>query len=98
MGKVRNKKHDETQYYKGLIRDLEKQVRNLKRQLKYYTKREHILNEHLDDIKELTSKKEEPILKKLKCTECNKGTLDEFMVLDRLYGTCNSCGHRKRLN
>lgn len=99
MGKIRNKNHDETRHYKGIIRDLQKQVRQLQKQLKYYSKREHILEDNQEEIKEIIAKKEEQVQtpKRIKCSECNQGYYDELSLLNKLYGTCDNCGHRKRL-
>lgn len=99
MSKTKNKNHSENRYYQGIIRELKKQVRQLQKQLKYYDKRQHILEDNELEIQELKDKKEEipEIKKKIKCQDCNSGYYDEFMLLNRLYGTCNSCGARKRL-
>lgn len=99
MSKLRQKSHDEVRYYRGLVRDLEKQVRQLERQLKYFDKRQHILDENQEELIEFLKSKEEvpEIKKKIACTNCVEGYYDEFMLWDRLYGTCNECGFRKRL-
>lgn len=99
LGKIRNKNHDEVRYYKGVIRDLQKQIRQLQRQLKYHDKRQHIVDENKEELIELLKQKEDvpEIKKKIACVNCVEGYYDEFMLLDRLYGTCNHCGTRKRL-
>lgn len=42
---------------------------------------------------------DEPVLlaTKIMCDSCGKGHMEEIYLLDRLYGTCVVCGHRKRL-
>ena len=99
MGKVRNKNHDEVRYFRGVIRDLQKQIRQLQRQLKYQDKWQHIVEENKEELIELLKAKEDvpEIKKKIACVSCVEGYYDEFMLLDRLYGTCDNCGTRKRL-
>lgn len=99
LSKLRNKSHDEIRYYKGLVRDLQKQVRQLQKQLKYYDKRHHLIEDNAVELQELKDKSDEipEIARKIKCVSCDIGHYDEFHLLDRLYGTCDNCGLRKRL-
>lgn len=86
-------------HYKGTIRSLQKQVRQLQRQLKYYDKRHHLIEDNAAELQELKDKSDEipEIERKIKCVSCDVGYYDEFHLLDRLYGTCNHCDARKRL-
>lgn len=34
---------------------------------------------------------------RLACDSCGKGHYDELVLLDKVYGTCDTCGERKRL-
>lgn len=74
------------------IRDLEKQVRNLIKELSYYKKRDHI-NDVLPD-----DEPEEVQDHRITCQECGKGKFDVMEIIGRIYGTCNVCGFRKRLD
>jgi hypothetical protein len=96
MAKTKQKTSSETEHQKGLIRELQKQVKALTRQLKYLEKRDH-----LNDLPEPDAC-DEPISilvteMKVPCLECGAGFYDALPILDKVYGNCNSCGHNKRL-
>jgi len=84
MPKKREK--SENEYYKGLVRELEKENRQLHRELK--TLKKYPKAERLP--------KEEK--KALICSSCGKGELDVFSVLDKTFTTCKLCGDRKKLS
>lgn len=97
MSKTKNKNHNtESQYMKEKIRELEKENRQLRRELQYHKKNEHIFN---DKEKDEVEPEEETVIetKRIKCTSCGKGTYDEFEIMDKVFGTCNVCGERKKL-
>ncbi len=99
MGKTKNKNRDEIEFYRGIIRDLEKQVRTLNKELQYYKKRNHIFDSTKQD-EEISRDSEDTIIKlqkKVPCDDCGKGHYEEFEILDKVYGTCNVCDHRKKL-
>lgn len=82
-----------------MIRDLEKQVRTLTKELQYYKKRSHIF-ENPEKDEEIINDSEDTMIdlkRKIICEECGKGTYVEFEIMDKCYGTCNVCEHRKRI-
>lgn len=96
MAKTKRQNHSETRHKDGRIKELEKQVRQLTRQLKYYQKREHIL-----ELPENTDIESEPVIvteiKEL-CTRCRTGYYEnEIEIRGNIYANCNSCGYPKRL-
>lgn len=96
MPKKRSKSSDE--WYRGRIRELERENRALKKQLKQLEKKEHFFDEGQDI--EIASDSEDtfPDLKaKTPCHSCGKGFIEEFEIMGRIIGTCNICGDRKRL-
>lgn len=97
----KNKERSETEYYKSLIRELQKENKQLKRQLTHHEKRKHRHDEVINDYEELLTQyvpiEETSSKRKSKCSECGKGDLEEFEILNKVYGTCNSCGLRKRI-
>lgn len=101
MGKVRNKSHDnELNYLRKLNKELEKENRELKRQLKYHEKRQHIVDENKEDLQEYLHEKETKTKEKkqkIVCPNCSKGELKLFDMLDKLYGECNVCDFRRRI-
>lgn len=88
----RKKDKNETDHLRGLIREKDKQIAALTRQIKYLEKREH-LAEVLADEPEY----EEPPKPQKRCDACGKGHYVEFEIANKCYGTCNICEDRKRL-
>ncbi len=97
MSKETSRKRDksEADHLRGRIRELEAQIKQLQRQLRYYEKRS--VSTEPKDIKPYG----EPIKTKklILCESCGKGHYEEFEILGKLYGTCNveACKDRKRL-
>ncbi len=103
MSKTRQKSHNELEHLRGIIKELSKENRSLKKQLKQYEKYEHLNpNELGQDDKDVVRDSEDTFidLKKLiRCQSdsCGKGVYKEYELLGKVYGTCNICGDRKRL-
>ena len=86
---TKNKNRSPEEYYKGEIRKLKKEVQQLRKQL---SKRTHEQDE------DIATDSEDTVVTKLQtCDDCFKGKFIEFSIMDKIYGTCNICGHRKRL-
>lgn len=104
MSKSQRKNRSELEHLKGQIRELEKENRALKRQLKSLEKKEHIFDETMDgQDEEIISDSEDtfPILKyRIPCggdDGCGKGFFAEYSIMDKVIGTCSVCGRRERL-
>ena len=95
MAKTPKKSHNELKFLKEQIRDLQKENRRLKRQVKQTEKYAHIPEETTSQ--EVEEVEIEVIKNKLECLECGKGHYEEFEIMDRIYGTCNICEDRKRI-
>lgn len=109
MSKTPRKTRSESEHQRGVIRELTKENRALKKQLKHLEKKQHIFD--------LDEQPENPIFvqdtdvdhdtedthklpARFKCSDedgCGKGYMEEYHILDRIIGTCNICGNRKRL-
>ena len=92
MGKTKNKSHSEVEHLRGENKKLRSEVRQLQKLVKSLQKMEHMYEDNKDVP-------DEPVLlaTKIMCDSCGKGHMEEMYLLDRLYGTCNVCDHRKRL-
>lgn len=102
MSKTKSKDHNsELQRLRQEIRELTKRCRQQERLLTKYQKQEHFYDDVRDEVEELIAIKEETAAKadlRIPCTTCRDGYYDSlFEALDKIYGSCNSCGHRKRL-
>ena len=89
--KTRNQDKSESEHLKGIIRELGKEIRQLKQLVRQYEKREQNPEPKIDPSLRVT------LDQRLDCDECGKGKYDELVLLDKVYGTCDLCGSRKRL-
>lgn len=89
MGKSRNKDKSSIEWYKSIIRNLKKEIKQLRSQL--HKSQNHIDKDDsdIDDIPE-----DEP--KRLPCTNCGKGSLNEVIIANRLIYTCTTCDFRSK--
>lgn len=96
IGKVKQKDHNELRYLKGIIRDLQKENRSLRKELAYHKKHQHQYEESLEETEE--EKLEIDTIKNgVTCDNCGKGILKEFEIMGKIFGTCPVCDHRKKL-
>jgi regulator of replication initiation timing len=89
----KKKTHSELEHLRGENKSLRSENRNLKRRLRQLEKKEHLLE---------TTDYEEPeeitVTKLITCDDCGKGHYEEFEIMGKIFGTCNVCGHRKKLH
>lgn len=101
LGKQKRKNKNEYEYLRGEIRDLQKENKRLRQQLKQFDKSKHIYHDVISDYEEMLSQhvEIEPVesKKKTNCSECHQGIMEEFEIMDKIIGTCNNCGFRKRI-
>ena len=109
MAKTKNKEHKGELYYlKSKNRELEKQVRQLQKELKHYTKKDHLYEDTRLELQEaLSSHEDETNTDKsssthqdsILCERCNEGRIENIRELldDKWYGNCNHCGYSKRV-
>ena len=102
MSKTKSKSHEtELQYLRKQVRELTKLCRQQERKLTKYQKQDHFYNDIKDEVEELVAIKEEAATKKdlqVPCDVCYEGHYENLLdILDKLYGSCSHCGHRKRL-
>lgn len=96
MSKTKQKNRSEIEVLRGFIRELEKEIRSLRSQVKSYEKYDRSQDEEPygdgeDTIPDRKFTKD--------CSECGKGKLVETLTLgNNTYGTCNHCGHNGKIN
>lgn len=87
MSKTKNKNRNEIEHYKG-------EIRRLKRQLRELQKSKHLYDDIIDaSIEQI----EEPRERVHICQECGKGKIKYFSVLDIPFEECDICDYRKKL-
>ncbi len=100
---ARKKDRSELEHLRGENRELTKTIRKLKRQIHQFEKSRHIYHEVISDYEELIvqEQQEEIVVEKKskmkKCEKCHSGVMEEFEIMGKTIGTCNSCGARKRI-
>lgn len=84
MGKTKNKNKSEVEFLRGEVRRLKRQVKQLERTAHFF---------------ETAIVEEAPVeVKKVRhCNNCGKGVMAEFEIMDRVFATCGTCGHREKL-
>lgn len=93
---AKSKDGKDSEFYLGQIRKLKAENRNLKKRLKHLERREHAfeISDDDEDVPDLPIGNQEKIII---CDECFKGHFDEFEIMGKIFLTCTTCGHRKRL-
>lgn len=91
MPKKRSKSPEE--HYKGIIRGLKAEIRQLKKELKYYERREHHHenNKDIDEVEDVQYDNFEEV-----CPDCHKGKLIEHNVAGRYWQSCDICKYRTK--
>jgi predicted RNase H-like nuclease (RuvC/YqgF family) len=90
MSKSRNKNGSELEYFRGRVKNLERENRRLKRQLKHFERKnyhfENVIEEASDDVRERPNK----------CNECGKGTLIVYDFKHLVVTTCDICDYQTK--
>jgi DNA-directed RNA polymerase subunit M/transcription elongation factor TFIIS len=96
LPKKRDKNGEE--FYRGKLREAQKQIRELQRRVKELQKAQHIY----EDI--LTEEVEEPVpettlfTSSRTCPHCGKGKLSYIEIVGRVFEKCDICEYRKKIN
>lgn len=82
----KKKERSSEEFYRGKLREAERQIRDLHRQVRSLEKEGHI------KPAKIKIKKEEPLM----CPECGKGEIKITELVGRVFHTCGCCGYRKK--
>jgi hypothetical protein len=96
----KKKDRSEVEYFRGKLREAQKEINSLRKQVKALSKKEHIFDDAIEDYQELLSQQESAeIAKTTSCLKCNVGQMVLAINMDKkdIY-ECNSCAHRKVVN
>lgn len=96
MAKTKNKSHSELENVRGYIREMEKEIRSLRQQLRQFEKYSQTSqDEEYDKNDEDTHVQ---LKFKILCTHCEKNYMVETLDLGHrgIYGEC-ICGHKGRM-
>lgn len=93
MPKKRDKNGEE--FYRGKLREAQKQIRELQRKVRELEKSQHIYE---DILFEEEPEQVEPPKRKRTCPECGKGHLTTVDIIGRVFEKCDVCEYRKKIN
>lgn len=98
MAKTRNKNHSEVDHWRGVCKELEKENKSLKKQVRQFEKySSNSQDEEIMTESEDTMTDQEFKLKK-DCEACGRGKVIQTLeVMGKVYGTCNQCGCHERI-
>jgi len=91
----KKKERNEGEYYRGRIRELEKENRQLHKQIKYLEKNQHMYEEIILGDKDAAF--EETPEKPQCCPECGKGSIKTINIIGRVFIECDTCHYRKKV-
>ena len=93
MSRPKEARKDE--FYRAKIRELEKEIRSLRRLVKDLEKAQHWYEDVVVEevLEERAPKKE----KNITCQSCGKNDLKLLEVFGKIYGTCGICGPQGRI-
>lgn len=98
LSKSKNRNRTEVEYLRGQIRELEKENKSLRRELKQYRNRTNEFEEHKEELEALAmlqANEEEYQSTLINCFKCKIGTMDSFEVIPgKFIFTCIECGFR----
>lgn len=91
MSKTRSKQHNESEHYRGQIRKLESENRQLKRRLKQLEKQSHFYEDLVDAVAEEIKIVED------KCKACGEGVLKFVDLKYAKFMVCDKCKKREKI-
>lgn len=96
MGKLRRKNKSEAEYYRGLLREYEAEIKSLRQKLRQYEKYDRSQDNEIIHDSEDTKK---DLKMRIDCVDCGKGKIIETLDLGHrgIYGECNICGYKGRM-
>jgi ATP-dependent 26S proteasome regulatory subunit len=91
VSKTKRKESSESEHFKGQIRKLESENRQLRKRIRALDKRSHLY----DDLIEAVA--EDIVIKEEKCKKCQVGVLQLVKVNHLKFLVCGECKDRKKL-
>jgi hypothetical protein len=88
----KQKERNSEEYYRGIIRELKKEIRQLRQQLRQYEK---YASEPLSQDEEQATSTEDTYIKV--CKNCGKGKLKEIDIVGRIFEQCDICDYRRKV-
>jgi hypothetical protein len=95
LAKTKQKSRSESEHFRGILKEYEKEIRSLRQQLRQYEKYDRSQDEESSSDSEDTQVQ---LLMTKDCTCCGKGkVIETLQIMGKTYGTCNMCDYKERL-
>ena len=91
----KKKERTEGEYYRGKIRELEKEIRQLQKHIKFLEKNQHYYEDIILGDKDAAF--EETTEKPICCPDCGKGTIKVINIIGRIFEECDTCHFRRKI-
>lgn len=85
---AKKKERNESEYYKGIIRNLKSEVRHLRKRLKELENQQS--NYQYSETEEID------LDTRVNCPQCGKGKLDVIKIVNRQFEKCSLCSYRTK--
>lgn len=97
MGLPKKKDKSGEEFYKGKLREAQKQIRELQKSLRQLNRAKHTYEDILlEDNEEVEAPVQKP--RSHTCPECGKGKLSTSDFLGRVFETCDTCDYRRKIS
>ena len=98
LSKSKQKNRSETEHLRGIIREYEKEIKSLRKQLRQFEKYEqNSQDEEVATSSEDTYPDKEVLLTK-DCDNCGKSKMVQTLeIMGKVYGECSLCGNKGRI-
>jgi len=90
----KRKERDGIEFYRGKVRELQKENIALKKQVRQLQKTEHLYEDVILGNKDAAF--EEKVYEP-HCIHCGKGRIKTLNILDRIFQECDVCDYRKKI-
>ena len=91
----KKKERSGEEYYRGKLRELSKENQQLKKRIRSLEKTEHMYEEVILGDKDAAY---EEVVREETCSQCGKGKLKTFSILDKYtFVECSVCDYRRKL-
>lgn len=90
----KNKERDGIEFWRGKVRELQKENVSLKKEIRRLQKTEHLYEEVILGDRDAAF---EEVVHEPTCISCGKGKIKTINILDRIFQECSVCHYRKKI-
>jgi len=92
----KNRDRSSDEFYRGKIRELNKEIKQLLKRIKELEKFQYIPSQDEEQIRDTEDTyRELPRIER--CQSCGKGELETIDIVGRIFKVCSLCGERRKV-